>query len=317
MNVTAVKKPYMPGTEVPLSGRLPSGQHSSTGSCWLTESETWWVWDLWQLEWVLFTWKFLLPYFVSFYGCVWETWAVSAPAALQMHPGASRFVWDKDCTQAPRHPLSWICSKHVSIIAERAGLSLRPLQRSSFSLWELWLRHQNRPSWVCRVTCFVHRRSACMTRFCKTHVVLEQHSQKQSRQDFVVGEQQTNDAGCPFGGCNYSTVKLCRAVPGSSASGTQKCVGRPWAPCTALSSACGKLQQGAVGCSCLLRFAPSHRLGSASNRFGIAGGPWVVGVCDTLWMSGCQRFKLSLDYQYCGGKQVNDSGLLIGCMWDI
>lgn len=77
-----------------------------------------------------------------------------------------------------------------------------------------------------------------------------------------------------------------------------------------------KLQRGAVGCSCLLRFAPSDRLGSASNRFGIAGGPRVV--CDMPWMTGCQsgiaKFKLSSDYQYCRGKQVNDSGLLIGCM---
>lgn len=87
----------MPSTEVTFLGRLPSGQHSSTGNCWLTESGTCQLWDLQELEWLFFTWKFLLAYFASLYGCIWETWVMSAPAVLWTHPGAFRFMLNKDC----------------------------------------------------------------------------------------------------------------------------------------------------------------------------------------------------------------------------
>lgn len=114
---------------------------------------------------------------------------------------------------------------------------------------------------------------------------------------------QRNDACCPFGGRNYSTVKLYTVVIGSSDSRMEVHAGRPCAPCTALS-VIG--MRNSSGLQLSLKLTPSDSSGSVSDYFSIAGGLRVVGVCDTPWMTGCQsritKFKLSGDYQDHGEK---------------
>lgn len=89
--------------------------------------------------------------------------------------------------------------------------------------------------------------------------------------------QQRNDACSPFGGLNYSTVTLSMLPVTKVYSGTQIHVGRPWALCPWLTW--GKWRSH-LWSSCFLELTPDSS-GLASGCFGIAGGPWVVGIC--LW----------------------------------
>lgn len=183
----------MPSTEVSLSGGLSSGQYSSAGNCWLTERGTCQLWGLWDLEWVVFTWKFLSICFARLWFCVWETCAMCTCAMLWTHPGAFRFVLNKGCVTAFSASsqldllemlvcikiavnLFWpLCrSSSVDALAEAPKLAY-----SGLGLSQLWAQLGE----LDELTCFACGRSACMTGFCKTHMVSKQDSLNWSRQD--------------------------------------------------------------------------------------------------------------------------------------
>lgn len=250
-NVTAFYKTCMPSTEVTLLGRLPSGQHSGTGNCWLTESRTCQLWDLQELEWVFFTWKFLLAYFASLYGCIWETWVMSAPAMLWTHPGAFRFVLNKDCiagfSASSQLDLleMLVCiivgmNPFVLLLTSEGAVLACGCFGWGTKTWPFWLGFvpavdtAGSVGWPALSMTEV---LACMTEdFVKlTWCWNNTFWNEVDRTSNVVVGWQRNDGCFPFGEFNYSTVTLYTVVIGSGDSGTWIRVGRPWAPCTALS----------------------------------------------------------------------------------